>query len=37
MPSSDDEYELNLPPPPKRRKFVFKNLGERIAEVPTNV
>ena len=35
MHDSDDEDQYNLPPPPKRRKFVYKKLGERIAQVST--
>ena len=33
MSSSENEDVELLPPPPKRRKFVYKNLAERIQEV----
>ena len=33
MVGSEEEADLDLPPPKKKRKFAFKKLAQRIAEV----
>ena len=33
MAGSEEEADLGLPPPKKKRKFAFKKLAQRIAEV----